>query len=48
VIIGTAEPAFIRFAERKQQSAMRTVDPQRWNVKDTSVQIANAFHRCHQ
>ena len=39
------EPALVRFAKRKQQSATRPVDPQRWNVKDTSVQIANAFHQ---
>lgn len=39
------EPALVRFAKRKQQSAAQSVDPQRWNVKDTSVQIANAFHQ---
>jgi len=39
------EPALVRFAKRKQQSAAKNVDPQRWNVKDTSVQIANAFHQ---
>jgi len=39
------EPALVRFAKRKQQSAAKSVNPQRWNVKDTSVQIANAFHQ---
>lgn len=39
------EPALVRFAKRKQQSAAQNIDPQRWNVKDTSVQIANAFHQ---
>jgi len=39
------EPALVRFAKRKQQSAAQSANPQRWNVKDTSVQIANAFHQ---
>ena len=39
------EPALVRFAKRKQQSAAQSVNPQGWNVKDTSVQIANAFHQ---
>lgn len=39
------EPALVRFAKRKQQSAAQNIDPQRWNVKDTSVQIANAFQQ---
>ncbi|KAF9648692.1 hypothetical protein BDM02DRAFT_3186910 [Thelephora ganbajun] len=39
------EPALVRFAKRKQQSAAQNIDPQRWSVKDTSVQIANAFHQ---
>ena len=39
------EPALVRFAKRKQQSAAQSIDPNRWNVKDTSVQIANAFHQ---
>ena len=39
------EPALVRFAKRKQQSAAQSIDPQGWNVKDTSVQIANAFHK---
>ena len=39
------EPALVRFAKRKQQSATQIIEPQRWNVKDTSVQIANAFQQ---
>jgi len=39
------EPALVRFAKRKQQSAAQSIDPKAWNVKDTSVQIANAFHQ---
>lgn len=36
------EPALVRFAKQKQRA---NIDPQRWAVKDTSVQIANAFHQ---
>ena len=45
IIENPDEPALVRFAKRKQQSATQSVDPQRWNVKDTSVQIANAFQQ---
>lgn len=36
------EPALVRFAKQKQKAS---AEPQRWSVKDTSVQIANAFHQ---
>ena len=39
------EPALVRFVKRKQQSTAQSINPKGWNVKDTSVQIANAFHQ---
>ncbi|KAI0044926.1 hypothetical protein FA95DRAFT_207587 [Auriscalpium vulgare] len=41
------DPALVRFSRQKEreQGQGTTADPSRWNVKDTSVQIANAFHQ---
>ena len=45
IIEDPEEPALVRFAKRKQQSATQNQDPHRWSVKDTTVQIANAFQQ---
>ncbi|KAJ7455374.1 hypothetical protein B0H11DRAFT_2244648 [Mycena galericulata] len=40
------EPALARFAKLKQQNSdSQSLDPEKWSVKDTSVNIATAFHQ---
>ncbi|KAI0058169.1 hypothetical protein BV25DRAFT_1299148 [Artomyces pyxidatus] len=42
----TDDPALIRFARLKQRETITAEpNPTKWSVKDTSVQIANAFHQ---
>ncbi|KAJ7170788.1 hypothetical protein C8R43DRAFT_1059475 [Mycena crocata] len=40
------EPALARFAKLKRQNSdSQSLDPEKWSVKDTSVNIAAAFHQ---
>ncbi|KAJ7126907.1 hypothetical protein C8R44DRAFT_779863 [Mycena epipterygia] len=40
------EPALSRFAKLKRQNSdSQSLDPEKWSVKDTSVNIATAFHQ---
>ncbi|KAJ7104067.1 hypothetical protein B0H15DRAFT_808309 [Mycena belliarum] len=40
------EPALARFAKLKRQnSSTQQLDPEKWSVKDTSVNVASAFHQ---